>query len=223
MAGVAVKFQPIERDLLFQAAADMQPEGRSKALAAFARGEILAAAGTNEAALGHPVPYDTFVDGTPSSDLDRVTPDGTIVAEFSLGTDLVQWIYDQLVANSPKRSGRYRASHLIYADGAEVATPDDTVGADEIVITAVVPYARKIERGLSKQAPDGVYQGVAAAAAKRFGNLAKIKFTYRAPVGGATSLETWAKKQASRVKVRKNQRRQYLKNVQQPSVVITFR
>ena len=57
------------------------------------------------------------------------------------------------------------------------------------------PYARKIEgyRGLggvvhrapsSPQAPDGVYQAVATLAQRKFGNVAKITFSYRTAIGG---------------------------------------
>jgi hypothetical protein len=46
------------------------------------------------------------------------------------------------------------------------------------------PYARKIEKGLSPAAPDGVYEVVAALAKRRFGNIASIKFSYRAPLAG---------------------------------------
>ena len=51
--------------------------------------------------------------------------------------------------------------------------------ADEYVFINTVPYARKIERGSSSQAPDGVYQAVAMLARDRFGNVARI--TYLVP------------------------------------------
>jgi hypothetical protein len=144
-----------------------------------------------------------------------------IVAEFALGSEVVEWIFDQLVVHSPVKTGRYQRTHLIYADGVEVSGPEETYGADEVVITNVVPYARKIERGQSKQAPNEVYEGVAAMGAKRYSNLAKIRFTYRAPIGGTTDLEKWAVTHAARSAG--NQRRQYLKNVQQPAILISFR
>ena len=46
-------------------------------------------------------------------------------------------------------------------------------------------YARKIERGQSSQAPDGVYEAVAAMAARRFGNVARIRFGFRSVQEGA--------------------------------------
>jgi len=53
------------------------------------------------------------------------------------------------------------------------------------VFLNIQPYARKIERGQSSQAPDGVYQAVATLAQRRFGNVAKITFSYRTAIGGA--------------------------------------
>ena len=52
------------------------------------------------------------------------------------------------------------------------------------------PYARKIERGQSDQAPDGVYEGVATLAKRRFGNVAFVGFGYRSFPGGAVG--KWA-------------------------------
>lgn len=80
--------------------------------------------------------------------------------------------------------------HRLYADGAEVAVgvrgqiPADVPQAGEYVFLNIVPYARKIERGLSPQAPEGVYQTVAVLAQRRFGNLARVTFSYRTAVGG---------------------------------------
>lgn len=227
---VVTKFKPIERDVLFDLAG-LSAEEQSAALAEFARQELAAAEAQNERALGHTVTYDTFVDGAKSANLNAVKPNGVIVGDFDLGTDLVAWIYEQLVKHSPvgsapkdKHPGLYRKSHAIYVDGKEIDGPEDvSVDAEEIVITNVVPYARKIEGGLSKQSPDGVYQAVAAMAAARYGNQARIRFTYRSPIGGATQLDTWASARASRENGSARQRRQYQKNVRQPAITISFK
>jgi hypothetical protein len=57
------------------------------------------------------------------------------------------------------------------------------IDAREWVFVSVAPYARRIERGWSRQAPDGVYQAVAALARRRFGSLAMVQFTYRGVSG----------------------------------------
>jgi hypothetical protein len=56
--------------------------------------------------------------------------------------------------------------------------------AEEYTFINTVPYARKIERGSSRQAPDGVYQAVANLARRKFTKLAKITFSYRTVLGG---------------------------------------
>ena len=87
----------------------------------------------------------------------------------------------------------------------------------------VQPYARRLEKGHSKQAPDGVYEGISAVASKRFGNLARVSFSFRS-LEGATALDAWVAKtgvqMTSRGKPRGNQsgRDEWLKR--QPAIVV---
>ncbi len=190
---IETRIKPFERDVLFDLSG-LSPEEQSAALAEFARQEIDAAAAQNKAAIGHSVDYETFVDGVKSDRFEIVAPNGIIVAEFDLGSDLIQWIVEQILKHAPYLTGRFRKSIRIFADGVEVDSWSDIPeGVEEIVITSVVPYARKIEEGKSTQAPDGVFEAVAAMAAARYGNQANIRFTYREPMGGATELESWAR------------------------------
>jgi hypothetical protein len=124
------------------------------------------------------------VDGRKGAALESVKPDGIIVTEFSLIDDVLEWIGDMLVKGSPVKTGRYSESHILFADGVEVEPGAALPEAEEYVYLNVQPYARKIERGLSPQAPDGVYEGVAAMARSRFSNIARIRFTFRAYLDG---------------------------------------
>jgi hypothetical protein len=197
MAAVA-RIEPLTRDIQTIIRADLSPAVRSRVLAQFARETINEAAEINRRAFGKVSPYQTFVDGRRSETLDRVRPDGMIVAEFDLISHLLGFVSEQLWAHSPVKTGRYRKSHRIFADGAlvgEVANntralvapggrwTSGMVDAREWVFVSVAPYARRIERGWSPQAPDGVYQAVAALARRRFGQVAKVQFTYRAVIG----------------------------------------
>lgn len=194
---ISTKYAPFDRDVLFDLGG-LSPEEQSKAFAAFARQEIAIADAQNERALGRAVSYETIVDGRRGAALESVSPNGVIVTNFDLGSDVVQWIWDAVQKHAPVKSGAFRASQRIYADGVEVDGPANVSSdADEIVIASVALYARKIERGLSKQAPDGVYEAIAAMAAQRYGNQAHIRFTYVSPIGGATELERWAEKKVS--------------------------
>jgi hypothetical protein len=76
----------------------------------------------------------------------------------------------------------------LLADGAEVDPSGANVPpADEYVFINTVPYARRIERGSSSQAPDGVYQAVAMLARGRFGNIARITYSFRTVSSGKKS------------------------------------
>lgn len=224
---ITARVDVIERDLaLSLTGTDAE---RSAAVAAYARDVLAEANAQNTATAGHPVPHTTTVDGRQTEDLDGVKPDGTIVFEFglSLQNDVVQWIYDQLRAHAPVRSGRYRASIVVYADGAEVQPETTAPEARDWIFTVSVPYARKIEGvrkpPLSTKAPNGVFEVVAAMAAARFGNIAKVRFTFTNPIGGATDIETWAAKHAATMDGGRAQKRQYAKDTRQPAVYVSFR
>jgi len=194
----------------------------------FARAALTEAAEQNRRVLGEAPAYTTFVDGMVSDALEGVRPDGKIIFEFEIGVGVVQWIHEALRAASPVKDGKYKDSHTIYADGVEVDNAAAAEGAEEVVILPLVPYARKIEGAgkrppQSRQAPKGVYQVVSVMAARRFGNLASIKFTYMNPIGGASDLAKWAGKNAGRRDGAKKQQRQMRQNLRQPAILIRFR
>ena len=189
------RVQPISRDLELFLAEDLGPKARSAMLAAFAAETIEEAKQANKQVLGVVPPYDVFVDGQEGAALTSVKPDGVIRAEFELVNQALAWIYEQLQIHSPVLTGAYASSHELFADGVDVGNPNVAPPAEEYVFMNTQPYARKIEgyRGLagvvhrapsSPQAPDGVYQAVATLAKRRFGNVAKIEFSYRTAIGG---------------------------------------
>jgi hypothetical protein len=153
-------------------------------LAAFAAETIEEAKTQNKQVLGVVPPYDVFVDGREGAPLASVKPDGVIRAEFQLVNEALAWISTQLQLHSPVLTGRYAKSHELFADGVDTENPNIAPPAEEYVFMNIQPYARKIERGMSPQAPDGVYQAVATLAQRRFGNVARITFSYRTVTGG---------------------------------------
>lgn len=183
---VSVKLEPISRDIAVFLD-DIAPKGRN--IAPFARALIQEAKDQNRRVLGVEPPSKTFVDGRLGAPLESVNPiSGTIVVEFELVGDVLRYIGEQLVIHSPHLTGRYERSHKLFADGIEVEPSSVlTTFADEWVFINTQPYARKIERGSSSDAPDGVYQAVAVLARRRFGNIAKIGFTYRGIIGGVSA------------------------------------
>lgn len=180
---VKIRLEPITRDVAVLIA-DLKTEGAAEVLKEFAQQEIADAKETNRKALGRVPPFSVFVDGHNDEDLSSVQARSTIVAEFELIADVLVWISEQLEQHSPVKSGQYKKSHILLADGIEVQPAAQIQLAEEYVFINVVPYARKIERGASSQAPDGVYQVVATLARRRFGNLARITFSYRTVTEG---------------------------------------
>jgi hypothetical protein len=187
--GLAVRVQPLQRDLQLLLDDLVSPQKRSQALAQFARVEIQRAKVINTQALGREPPATIHVDGAKNAPLDSVRPGGIIVCDFQLVNEVLAWIDIQLILHSPFKTGRYTKSHALFADGAALslesiaAVSGNFPIADEYVFINTVPYARKIERGSSTQAPEGVYQVVATLAQRRFGNLARITFSYRTAMG----------------------------------------
>ena len=183
---VSVKVEAIDRDIDLMLKESLSPQAQSKIFADFARQQLALGEQHNQTILGRIPGHKTFVDGSEGADEDRVRPDGIIQYEFQIVTDVFKWIAQQLVLHAPVKTGRFAKSFTFFADGQEVdvggTIPTD---ATEFVFLSPLPYARKIERGESKQAPDGVFQAVADLARARFGNIAKIYFVYRAPLGGA--------------------------------------
>ncbi|ODM77793.1 hypothetical protein [Bradyrhizobium elkanii] len=164
---------------------EFSPAARSAAIAAVAREQLAEAQTVNEKALGFVPAHTTLVDGQSGVAEDQVRPDGVIVYTFQLLPEIFGWVAEQLRAHAPVLTGRFRDSFQFYADGVLADPAGEILAASEYVFLSPLPYARKLEEGASRQAPEGVFQAVAALAAQRFGNQALIRFVYRAPIGDA--------------------------------------
>jgi hypothetical protein len=211
----------------------LSPEARQKIAAREARKILAEAQAANARVLGKTPPHKEYVDGRLGAPLESVNPDmGHITFDFSLIGEMLAWIDRKLFENSPVGSppddphpGLYRGSHILLADGVEIDyEPGKRVPeAQNFTFVNTVPYARKIERGHSSQAPDGVYEVVADMAKRRFGNIANIRFTFATIVGGDGELWDWAARNASKQPTARKQAAQYDKNVRNPAISITLR
>lgn len=220
---ISTRIAPINRGVMLRLCPSLDPKERSRRLADYAREALAEAQEINRQAIGAVPPHKTFVDGREGAPLEDVRPDGVIIFRFEMIVDMLQWIERTLMEHSPTRSGRYQRSHVLVADGNAVDPEAGQIpDAMEYVFVNTQPYARKIERGLSPQAPDGVYEGVAVLASSRYGNVAKIRFGYRSPLFGA--IDAWAAgtslKSAQQVRNRPGARRREWLN-RQPAIVIT--
>lgn len=173
-------------------------EARGAAFAWLAEKRIAQVDAENAEAVGRRLPHTLVVDGAPRASLGRVKSSSLIVARWSVGWAAADFIFDTLRLAGPRLSGAYRESMRMYVDGVESADPKDAKGAREVLFLATVPYARKIERGLKGYSPGHVYESVARAAQARFGDAARIRFTYAEPEGPAPALDRWASASAGR-------------------------
>lgn len=132
----------------------------------------------------------TIVDGQRGAPLDRAK--SVVEFDFGYAGSVAAEILAMVVAASPFREKRqganpdthYRDQHRIFVDGSEVsALPDDLPASAVVVLVNTQPYARKIEGGLSMQAPDGVYEAVARLARDQFGGTVEIDFSYESISG----------------------------------------
>jgi hypothetical protein len=187
---VKVKITPFEKTIKLVLDRNLSPQARSQRVAAFARTEIVAADEQNRLALGTAPPKTVTVDGRQGAPLESVNPDrGVIVAEWRLVGDVLIWIMATLKQRSPVISGKYRDSHTLFADGAETDAGNAPL-AEEYTFLNPVPYSRKIEFGKTEsgrdfviQVPNRIYERTASDAKARFGNIAKIRFSYQSSVG----------------------------------------
>lgn len=222
---VKTKIEPFSRDIDLVFSDMLSPKAISTRIAEVARGELVRAQNLNRAALGYLPKHATFVDRRPEAPLESVRPDGgEIVFEFELLETALVVIAEMLNKASPYRKGGYTASHALFADDTEVVPGEIPPNASQYAFTSTVPYARKIERGLSDQAPEGVYQVVATLAASRFGNIARIRFGYKSVPFGA--IGGWAGSGSAKALARRvrggdpNKHPEWL--TRQPAIIITM-
>lgn len=177
------RLDAFDRELKLMIAETLSPEARSRLFGQEARKIIEAQDSVNDRLAGRDVQFKTFVDGAASSALEKAQR--VIVAEWDIIDTALRDIHAMLVEKAPILKGDYRRSITLFADGVATGIDGAIPVAAEYFFAATVPYARKIERGLSSQAPDGVFEVVAALARRRFGNNAAIKFSFRGIEGGA--------------------------------------
>jgi hypothetical protein len=135
----------------------------------------------------------TTVDGKRGAPLESVNPDGgTIVTILPFAIqEILAYIDALLVIRSPvgpTNKGApgppYQRVHRLFADGAEIDPLNPPTDAREYIFVNNRPYARKIERGQGSAPDDGVYEGAAAMASKKFGTFAYIRFSFQAILEG---------------------------------------
>lgn len=182
---ITTRVESVQRDISILVDDALGPQARSAALARFAEIEIEKTERHNQEVLLGLLPImRVFVDGREGAALISVKPEGRIIAEWDITLNLLDDIERMLIQASPKLTGRYSKSHILLADGRQVASVTDVPSATEYIFVNTTPYARKVE-GIgrapqSRQAPEGVYKVVAKQAkalARQRGNT-DLKISY---------------------------------------------
>lgn len=143
-------------------------------LAAFAESERRAA--TNEGA-ATPV-YLQAVNGRLGAPANAVRAPGPIVYSFEWLADATAFGLSWLRAAAPVRTGRYRRSFIVTADGRE--TKAEAIGfAREVSVVNVQPYSRKIQVGAKGfTARRGLFDAAARRVNREFRGLIKARVVF---------------------------------------------
>ncbi|MBN9235098.1 MULTISPECIES: hypothetical protein [Phyllobacteriaceae] len=139
-----------------------------------------------------PSNFRRIVDGRSGEAEEAVKPAGIIVYQYPRIEQVVQFAMETLFDRSPVDSGDYRNAHMIFIENSPARNLEELRPSDQVTITNPLPYARKIEVGaMTMRVPgtDQVYQQARQIVASRWGNVAKIKFTFRAIIGGHVAIQ----------------------------------
>lgn len=143
-----------------------------------------------------PSGHDQWIDRKEGAPIESVSPFGTAVFEFRYLPEILCFALNILFANSPIDTSPerddivFRESRLLFVDGElHAAVKDGMSPSDfawtltkpkgtEYLLTDEEPYAGKLERGYSDQAPNGVYKISCDTVRRKYGNLAQITFEW---------------------------------------------
>lgn len=169
---------------LFMQAALATREETQQALAALAKREHAKVMKDDP----RPSRFIRTVDGVRGAREEQVRPDGAIIYVYPRLDEVVQAALDTLFDLSPVLSGAYRMNHRLFVNSVEARNLAGWDGQGDIIISNSMPYSRKIELGKMNMRVPGsehVYEQAEFTLRQRFGNQARIFFTYRGLMGGS--------------------------------------
>lgn len=112
-----------------------------------------------------------------------IFPDGPlIVYEYQRSDLALEFALDVLRSLSPRLTGAYQEAHTVFINGVAVQPPYQFSPSDDVVISNLEPYARKIEVGKMKMTVPGtdhVYQQAQQIIAREYAGLIDVQFTWR--------------------------------------------
>lgn len=143
----------------------------------------------NEQALGYRPPEKLTTDNVRNKQPEDMKLGGYSSLEFEVGSDILVFAAELAKRISPRsgsnrkaKNRTYAENHLVIVDGEVIPPPYDRPDFETAIIANLLPYTRKIERGLSKQRPNGVYEALLYPEVnRRYGGLYDVEFIY---IGG---------------------------------------
>lgn len=167
------RLQTFAKDIQL-ATAGISPQNIAAELAKFAQSELAQSIANGE---GSPL-YDRYVNGVKDAPESAVVAPGPILYDFIWWQEVVEFALQFLVERSPIRSGRYKRSWIVMADGSPVSDPSKIPIDAEVIITNDQPYSRKIDVGHMKMSvPPFVIEDARQAIMRIFGNMLTAKRT----------------------------------------------
>jgi hypothetical protein len=126
----------------------------------------------------------TIVDGRQGAPEASVRPDGVVVYLIDVASSGARRVLEALRAIAPEDTGEFKRGFITLVDGKEAPLDTAPAGAS-ITLLDRAPYSRRLEKGWSLQAPDGVFEVTAKAMRRRLPNLV-VRFAYRFHAGRRT-------------------------------------
>lgn len=161
------RLQTFAKDIQL-ATAGISPQNIARELALFAQSELAASIASGE---GSPI-YDRYVNGIKDAPESAVVPPGPIVYDFIWWQEIVEYALQHLVERSPVRSGGYKQSWFVLADGSPVSDARDIPIGATVTIVNDQPYARKIDVGhMHMSVPPFLIEEARQAVMRIFGNI----------------------------------------------------
>jgi hypothetical protein len=149
-----------------------------------------------------PATFTRYVDGRQDAPEETVRQNGVIVYKYSRLDLVAEFAIETLRKLSPVgiagdgrpgHPGMYIENHIMLIGDVQTDDVAEWQPGQEIILTNLVPYSRKIELGLMKMRVPGssmVYQQAESIVKRNYGNLADIRYTFRGFVGGALAKGT---------------------------------
>ena len=154
------------------ATAGLEPEAIKALLAQTARAALAEA----QAEGAFPSRYVTSVNGRIGAGLESVTPPGPIVFSAIWWPEILIYGVAFAEQRSPVKSGRYKNSWFVMANGSVVDDYEAIQLGAECIITNDQPYSRRIEIGRQHvNVPPGIVEDLVSALRRRFGDLISVR------------------------------------------------